>query len=107
MAKASANVEFKGFARFETEQASKYVAALCKHFAHKVDAEHSENAGQAALPGAQLTLKATPGALEINLQSNTLRELTKGRYILEDHLVRFAFREQLYCLDWRVECVSR
>lgn len=107
MAKASVSNEFRGHARFQTEQASKYIAQLCKHFAHKVDAEHSEDEGQAALPGAQLTLKATPGALEISLQSDTLRDLTKGRYILEDHLVRFAFREELYCLDWKVECVSR
>lgn len=107
MAKASANEEFNGHARFKTEQASKYIAQLCKHFAHKVDAEYTEEEGQAVLPGATLTLNATPDALEIRLSSETLRDLTKGRYILEDHLVRFAFREQLYCLDWTVECVSR
>ncbi|MEQ9122914.1 MAG: DUF2218 domain-containing protein [Alphaproteobacteria bacterium] len=88
---------------FETERASRYLQQLCKHFAHKVPATHSETEGRAELPGGVLTLTATPAALRMEVKGEGARELAKARYILEDHLLRFAFREGLMGLDWRYE----
>lgn len=86
--------------RFETEKASRYLQQLCKHFAHKVDCEWSETEGTADLPGGRLTLTASATALAIHVTGEDAKGLTKARYVLEDHLVRFAFREGLLGLHW-------
>ncbi len=88
---------------YETPKASRYLQQLCKHFAHKVPATHSETDGRAELPGGVLSLRATARALEIRIAGEGARELAKARYILEDHLIRFAFKEGLLGLDWRYE----
>lgn len=106
MASKDPSEAFVGTAVFRTGKASRYIAQLCKHFAHKVEASFSETEGRADLPGSLLLLRATPETLEIELRSDSLKEFTKGRYIVEDHIVRFAFREKLYCLNWSVECVE-
>lgn len=86
--------------RFATPNASRYLQQLCKHFAHKVEVEYTEAEGRADLPGGRLTLLASAGALDIRVESEDVKGLTKARYVLEDHLVRFAFREGLIGMQW-------
>lgn len=88
--------------RFETDKAARFLVQLCKHFAHKAEVEWSETQGVANLPGGKLELVADDQALSIRIVGEDIKGLTKARYILEDHLVRFAFREKLYCLHWVV-----
>ena len=88
---------------YESPKAARYLQQLCKHFAHKVSVTHSETEGRAELPGGALTLTATDTALHIRIDGEDARAIAKARYILEDHLLRFAFREGLMGLDWRYE----
>ncbi len=86
-----------------TPKASRYLQQLCKHFAHKVEVDYSETEGTAALPGGRLALRATEDALHVRIEGESARDLCKARYVLEDHLIRFAFRDGLMGLDWRYE----
>jgi len=88
---------------FATQNASRYLQQLCKHFSHKVKVEYSRQSGSAELPGGKLKLEATSAALLVRLESEAPRDLVKARYILEDHLVRFAFKEKLLGLNWTYE----
>lgn len=88
---------------FASEKASRYLQQLCKHFAHKAPASHTETEGRVELPGGVLTLAATDAALQIRVDGDGPREIAKARYILEDHLIRFAFRENLAVLEWRYD----
>lgn len=87
--------------QFATPNASRYLKQLCKHFAHKVESEFSASEGSAELPGGKLVLTADANALSIRIEGEDAKGMTKARYVLEDHLVRFAFREELLGLHWK------
>lgn len=86
--------------RFETPNASRYLQQLLKHFAHKAEVAYTETEGTAELPGGSLRLAVSPDALEIEVSGEEVKGVVQARYILEDHLVRFAFRENLLGLRW-------
>ncbi|MEM8650308.1 MAG: DUF2218 domain-containing protein [Pseudomonadota bacterium] len=92
---------YSGTATFETEKAERYIAQLCKHFAHKVEVKYSQNEGWAALPGSEAFMKAENGSLQFKVFSQTEEGYERGKYIIEDHIVRFAFREKLDGLYWK------
>lgn len=86
--------------RFETPNGSKYLKQLCKHFAHKVDVEYDDTKGSASLPPGPATLSADPDGISITITAADEKGLGLARFIIEDHLTRFAFRENLTKLDW-------
>ncbi|WP_375688618.1 DUF2218 domain-containing protein [Pseudooceanicola sp. LIPI14-2-Ac024] len=88
--------------RFETENASRYLQQLCKHFAHKVSVEFDETTGRAELPPGPATLTADTGGLDIAVTGPDADGLKRAKYIVEDHLLRFAFREEPKALDWTI-----
>jgi len=87
-------------ARFETPNASKYLGQLCKHFAHKVEVEYDKTDGRAALPPGPATLKADDKGLSVTISAQNSEGLERAKFIIDDHLKRFAFREGLTGLDW-------
>lgn len=86
--------------RFETKFASKYLQALCKHFAHKVAVDYDALAGTAALPPGPATLKADATGLDLAVTAQDAEGLARAKFIVEDHLLRFAFREKPDPLAW-------
>jgi hypothetical protein len=87
-------------ARYETENASRYLQQLCKHFAHKVKVEYDSHSGHAELPPGPARLKADESALDIEVTGPDDEGLTRAKFIIEDHLKRFAHREQPGALTW-------
>ncbi|WP_010139773.1 DUF2218 domain-containing protein [Oceanicola sp. S124] len=85
---------------FETGNGSKYLQQLLKHFAHKVEVEYDETDGRAALPTGPAVLKADETGLHMHVTAGDAEGLARAKHIIEDHLVRFAFRENLEKLDW-------
>jgi len=83
-----------------TVNASSYLQRLCKHFAHKVPAEWDAAGGHAALPGGRAEFAATHDRLEIVIRGENPAGLDRARAIVEDHLLRYAFREDLAPLVW-------
>lgn len=85
---------------FETVRASRYLQQLCKHFAHRVDVEFDQSKGRVAFPGGTANLSAHPDKLKFVVHSEDVVGLDQTKSILENHIVRFAFRENLKCLEW-------
>ncbi len=89
--------------RLETPNGSKYLQQLCKHFGHKVEVEYDEKTGRAALPPGPAVLEADAAGLTITVEAEDIKGLTQARYIIEDHLIRFAWKEKLMVLIWAAE----
>lgn len=75
-----------------TENASRYLQQLCKHFAHKVTVEFTSEAGTVWLPFGTCHLSAEADRLVLRATSDP-SDLPKLERFLGDHLARFAFRE--------------
>lgn len=86
--------------RFETPNGSKYLKQLCKHFAHKVEVEYDDANGRADLPPGPATMSADAEGISITITAADEKGLGTARFIIEDHLTRFAFRENLTKLIW-------
>lgn len=87
-------------AQVPTPNAAKYLVQLCKHFAHKVPAEWSDTSGWADLPGGRVEMQSGLGSLEFVIRSSDVDGLEKACFIVEDHVLRFGFREKLAALAW-------
>ena len=87
-------------ARYETENGSKYLQALCKHFAHKVSVDYDAQSGRAELPPGPAVFSADSTGLNIEVSGPDADGLARAKFIVEDHLKRFAFREEPKGLTW-------
>ena len=79
-----------------TENAIRYLQQLCKHWSHKYDVTFDAHKGHISFGNGQLVdLTADAGVLSLavtDVSSDATLVLNK---VVEDHLRRFAFREQL------------
>lgn len=82
-------------AQIATANASKYLQQLCKHFAHKVSVDFTAEKGTAALPPGPAVLTADEASLSFHCTSDSEKGLEVMRSILEIHLRKFAWREEL------------
>lgn len=86
--------------RFETENGSRYLQQLCKHFAHRVSVEYDAETGRAELPPGPATMVADPAGLAVEVSSADADGLAQAKRVIEDHLLRFAHREEPEALTW-------
>jgi hypothetical protein len=75
-----------------TQNASRYLQQLCKHFGHKVKVEFTPETGTVSLPFGTCQLSADAQQLVLKASSKP-SNLPKLERFLGDHLARFAFRE--------------
>ncbi|RWO63496.1 MAG: DUF2218 domain-containing protein [Mesorhizobium sp.] len=87
--------------RCETPNAGKYLQQLCKHFAHKVEVAYGDGHGQCRFSCGTATMNAGLERLDIVVEAADTTALTETKQVIESHLVRFAFRENLQPLAWR------
>lgn len=85
---------------FATENASKYMQQLCKHFAHKVEVRYDDTSAEAALPPGPCRMQADDSALQIEVTAEDADGLKRAQLIIDDHLARFAFREEFKTMNW-------
>lgn len=85
---------------FETGNASRYLQQLCKHFAHKTEVEFDETQGFVRFIMGQARMTAHKERLDIEASAAQADALAQVKSIIESHLVRFAFREDLSALNW-------
>lgn len=90
-------------ARMTTPHGAKYIAQLCKHFAHKVEVEWAETTGRAALPPGPAEMVVDAEGLSFRLQAEDARGIIQARFAIDSHLVIFAHRETFFGLDWVME----
>lgn len=86
--------------RFDTENARKYLTQLCKHFGHKVPVSIQEDHGQVTFAIGQAEMKANDTSLTVILSAADTQALAQLRHIIDDHLKRFAFREDFSGMAW-------
>lgn len=86
--------------QFETEKPGKYLIQLCKHFAHKVEVSYTEESGKVNFPCGTAHLENKIDRLEFSVEAQSEKDLQICQAILENHIVRFAFRENLESLTW-------
>lgn len=85
-----------------TESGRKYLIQLSKHFRHKVTADWADDgsAGTAALPTGPCALQADEAGMFIRCEARDEAGVAVAHKIIEEHLVKFAFREAL-TYDWK------
>lgn len=82
---------------FETQNASRYLQQLCKHFGHKAPVEFTETTGLLTLTVGSAEMLADSERLKITVKGD---DLPKMRHVIDKHLVRFAFREGFEQMNW-------
>ena len=82
-------------ARVPTERADRYLAQLCRHFAHKVPSEHDGRRGHADFGWGACTLIATPDALLLHAEAEDAAGLDRVEFVVRDHTERFGARDGL------------
>ncbi len=88
----------KSTASVATEHASRYLQQLCKHWSHKFSVDFSPTEGRIDLgEGRVVDLRADDHALTVNVDAE---DLPRMEQVVVDHIVRFAFREELK-FEWR------
>lgn len=91
---------FETTGRFGTANAQKYMQQLCKHFAHKVPAEVTGDQAQVQFARGNAQMQALPDQLEVTISTNDQEAIGFLREVIDDHLRRFAFREEFSVMDW-------
>jgi hypothetical protein len=84
-----------------TASGPKYLVQLCKHFAHKIEVSYSESHGECRFGRGSAVLDADERGLRMVARAGDEEGLAQVQSIVESHLVRFAFREDMAALDWR------
>ncbi|OBZ95056.1 hypothetical protein ADU59_14840 [Pararhizobium polonicum] len=87
--------------RFATENGQKYLTQLCKHFAHKIDVAQTGDRGELMFSCGTGFLEADADGLHIRVRSPDDANLADTKSVVEDHLLRFAFRENTGPLQWQ------
>lgn len=88
-------------ATLSTANAAKYIAQLCKHFAHKVDVSHSEGHGECRFICGTAIMDADETTMRIRVTAPDEDQLKETQQVIESHLLRFAFREELQPFEWQ------
>ncbi|RED44173.1 DUF2218 domain-containing protein [Aestuariispira insulae] len=81
-------------ARVATASAEKYLRQLCKHFAHKVPVELDQQKARVDFPPGPCLMMADETALSFYCQGGSADGLARIQLIIDDHLKRFAWREE-------------
>lgn len=87
--------------RFTTENGRKYLLQLCRHFSHKVEVRQADDSAELRFSCGTGYLEATAGGLHIRAASADDARLAETKAVIEDHLLRFAFREEAGPLHWQ------
>lgn len=85
---------------YVTPNGSKYLQQLCKHFAHKIEAEFTATEGRCVFPMGSAFLSADEKGLTIRFELDSADDVQRAHAVIDKHLERFAFRENFKSMDW-------
>jgi len=84
----------------ETGSASRYLQQLCKHWSHKAAVTFTPDHGTIVFAdGNSVEMQAAADRLTVTVGTGARGDLTRWQGVVEAHLRRFAFREDL-TFDW-------
>lgn len=94
-----------------TENASRYLQQLCKHWEHNLEVEFTPENGTVIFPrdarganhpgDAVVTFNVAETGLDIRIDASSGEQLEGLKGAVERHLDRFAFREGALRYDWQ------
>ena len=88
-------------ARVPTAEASRYLKQLCRHWSHKFPVETTDDHGTVPFGEDRVcTFEAEADALLMRVATPDPAALTRLENVVADHLLRFAFRENLGEIRW-------
>ncbi len=80
--------------RMATASGSRYLQQLCKHWSHKAACEFDAQHGRITFPdGKTVEMTAAEDHLSVIATTGPRGDLERWRQVVEQHLIRFAFRE--------------
>jgi len=84
-------------ATIQTANAKRYLGQFCKHFAHKlpVQLDPAFASGQVTFGAGLCRLSADEDTLTLEVGAETGETIAQVQGVVERHLIRFAFREEL------------
>lgn len=82
-------------AQVKTPNASSYLRKLCQHWSHRFAVEFTAEQGTIQLPQAVCRLEASADVLTVRLEVEEGGDEARLRQVVEEHIRRFAFREEL------------
>ena len=85
---------------FATQHASKYLQQLCKHFAHKIEATHSQDSGVARFVFGPAYFTADAEKLSVRFDLESADAIEPAKHVIDSHLKKFAFREDFEAMIW-------
>ena len=94
--------------QIKTESAHKYIAQLCKHFAHKVESTYSIDHdaktadGLTKFPMGHAVFMAKDNVLSVDAECESEDACRAMRGVFDAHIVKFAFREELE-YEWIID----
>jgi uncharacterized protein len=93
-----------------TENASRYLQQLCKHWQHNLQVEFTPENGTVIFPkdvrGAEypgdavVTFNVAEAGLDVRIDASSAEQLEGLKGAVARHLDRFAFREAPLAFDW-------
>lgn len=89
-------------ARYPTLNAAKYVQQLAKHFGHKIEVRSDAESADFEMEAGRVRLSAQDGAFVAQVEAEDAKGIINLRYVVDKHLVIFAFRDGFTGLDWRM-----
>ena len=88
-------------ARVPTAEATRYMRQLCRHWSHKFPVKESADRGVVPFGEDRVcTFQASDDALLLKVATPDPSGLTRLENVVADHLMRFAFRENLGEITW-------
>jgi hypothetical protein len=87
-------------ARLSTDKASRYMTQLAKHWSHKFVVVFDETSARIPLPLGDCRMLADADGLNITVDATSHEGLAKLEDVVAEHLLRFAFRENVGKLGW-------
>lgn len=83
-------------AHVKTDNASRYLQQLCKHWSHKFAVTFDERTGKVPFSDdTEARFTADETGLTITLSTEDPDQVERMQEVIADHLERFAFREEL------------
>lgn len=86
---------------YDTPNGSKYLQQLCKHFGHKIETAFTAETGVIHFGFGSVDLKADADRLTILAVPENEDTAGRVKKVIDDHLKRFAFREDFEGMTWQ------
>lgn len=91
----------KTIAVVSTESGWKYVQQLCKHWAHKLEVDLTDQKGVVKFAEATAVMTSDAKSLSVEIEAVSEEVLERMKGVVSSHLDRFAFREAPLPFDWK------